>query len=89
MEISVSDNGIGLSESEMKNLFRSDFNKSHIHTGDGKGTGLGLVICKEFVKRLGGEFWVEKTIYRVVILNLLYQSVKIRASKKTCRLKYC
>jgi len=62
LTLSVSDNGIGMSNEVQRKLF--DF--SQINTTSGteneKGTGFGLIICKEFVEKHGGKIWVESTI---------------------------
>lgn len=56
---SVKDNGVGMTEAERKKLFRID--EAHATKGTKKeeGTGLGLILCKEFVTRHGGRIWVE------------------------------
>ena len=58
IEISVSDNGIGISKIEKKKLFNLDYNITTAGTNDEKGTGLGLLLCKEFVEKSGGSIWV-------------------------------
>jgi signal transduction histidine kinase/ActR/RegA family two-component response regulator len=57
--ISVSDNGIGIEPESLTKLF--DISKIHTTTGTAKekGTGLGLLLCKEFVEKHGGKIWVE------------------------------
>jgi signal transduction histidine kinase len=55
VEITVSDNGIGMNENTLKNLFVTDV---HTKVGDankGHGSGLGLKLCKEFVEKNGGK----------------------------------
>jgi len=59
LEISVSDNGIGMTSEIISKLFKIDSNLSTRGTNDEKGTGLGLVLCKEFVGNLGGSIRVE------------------------------
>jgi signal transduction histidine kinase/ligand-binding sensor domain-containing protein len=59
VEISVSDNGIGMTKETISKLFRIDSNLSTPGTEDEKGTGLGLFLCKEFVEKHGGWIWVE------------------------------
>jgi signal transduction histidine kinase len=59
IEISVSDNGIGMSGATMAKLFRLDANLSTRGTENEKGTGLGLFLCKEFVEKHGGKITVE------------------------------
>jgi signal transduction histidine kinase len=56
--ISVSDNGVGISKEVMEKLF-TQTGYSTKGTSQEKGTGLGLALCGEFVRRNGGEIWVE------------------------------
>ena len=57
--ISVSDNGIGIESDDLTKLF--DISQVLTTTGTAKetGTGLGLLLCKEFVEKHGGKIWVE------------------------------
>jgi len=57
--VSVSDNGVGMDQESISELFRIDKNHSTLGTENEKGTGLGLLLCKEFAERLGGRIWVE------------------------------
>lgn len=59
--IMVSDTGIGMSERTKKNLFDWQKRSSRIGTAQEKGTGLGLLICKEFIEQQGGKIKVEST----------------------------
>jgi signal transduction histidine kinase len=59
VEISVSDSGIGMTKEIIAKLFRIDANQSTPGTENEKGTGLGLVLCKEFIEKHGGKIWVE------------------------------
>lgn len=59
VEISISDNGVGMNEEKIKILFNISSNTTSLGTANEKGSGLGLVLCKEFVERLGGKIWVE------------------------------
>lgn len=61
-EIAVKDNGIGVSEDDIKKLFLIDSNPTTIGTSKEEGTGLGLILCKEFIERNGGEIWVESKV---------------------------
>jgi len=62
IQISVADSGIGLSESDKTKLFRIDVNNCEIGSSKEKGTGLGLILCKEFIERHGGTIWVESEL---------------------------
>lgn len=57
--ISVIDNGIGMDEDTLADLFRIDVHHSNPGTENEKGTGLGLIICKEFAEKNGGTILVE------------------------------
>jgi signal transduction histidine kinase len=60
--ISVTDNGIGMTEDITKKLFDKVNPYSTRGTANEKGTGLGLILCKEFVEKNGGRIWVESTV---------------------------
>ncbi len=60
--ISVEDNGIGISEADQLKLFRLDSDLSRQGTQKEEGSGLGLVLCREFVEKHGGEIWVQSKI---------------------------
>ena len=57
--ISVQDNGIGMSVDIQKKLFDKINPYSTRGTANEKGTGLGLILCKEFVEKNGGRIWVQ------------------------------
>lgn len=59
VHVSVEDNGVGIDEDNMPNLFRIDCNVSTTGTNSESGTGLGLLLCKEFAEKLGSEISVE------------------------------
>ena len=58
-EITVSDSGIGMSNEIQEKLFKIEGNLSTLGTENEKGTGLGLLLCKEFVEKHGGKILVE------------------------------
>ena len=57
--ISIADTGIGIPDTKKDRIFEVDYNKSTTGTADEAGTGLGLVLCKEYVGRNGGRIWLE------------------------------
>ncbi len=59
VEISIKDTGIGMNKEMIDNLFRLDVNTSRKGTEDESSTGLGLVICKDFIEKHGGKLRVE------------------------------
>ncbi len=62
LQISVIDNGVGISENDLIKLFKMDVSFSTEGTGNERGTGLGLILCKEFVEKHEGKIWVESKI---------------------------
>jgi len=59
--IHVQDNGIGMNPDTVSKLFKIDQAVQRNGTAGEKGTGLGLILCKEFVNKNGGDIWVEST----------------------------
>ena len=55
----VKDNGVGINPAVQKILFEKTSGYSTRGTHNEKGTGLGLILCKEFVERNGGQIWLE------------------------------
>ncbi|MBI5729989.1 MAG: PAS domain S-box protein [Ignavibacteriales bacterium] len=62
IEISVSDTGVGMSNSVRESLFKLDATHSSFGTDNEAGTGLGLILCKEFVEKNGGTIKVESEL---------------------------
>jgi len=60
--VSIKDNGMGLCENEIENLFRIDKVISKPGTNKESGSGLGLILCKEFIEKHGGKIWVESLV---------------------------
>ncbi|MDM8535613.1 response regulator [Desulfobacterales bacterium HSG17] len=57
--ISVADQGLGISESQIESVFEKFIQIGDTLTDKPKGTGLGLTICKQIIKYHNGEIWVE------------------------------
>jgi len=63
VRITIEDTGIGMSKSTMDNLFSiANKQQSVLGTKDEIGTGLGLIICADFIKKHGGKIEVESTL---------------------------
>ncbi len=60
--VSVKDSGVGISPEVQKILFEKTSGYSTRGTANEKGTGLGLILCKEFVERNGGKIWLESEL---------------------------
>jgi signal transduction histidine kinase len=59
VQISIQDNGIGMPEEITENLFKINKKVSRPGTEQEPSTGLGLILCKEFIEKHGGKIWVE------------------------------
>ena len=62
VEITVEDNGVGISQDDIKKLFRMDYYYSTEGTLNESGTGMGLLLCKEIVDKYNGTIWVESEL---------------------------
>lgn len=59
VKIEVADNGVGMPEEVRNRLFKMEKIKSTQGTENEKGTGLGLLLCQDFILKNGGTIWVE------------------------------
>lgn len=59
IEVSVKDTGVGMLEKDVKRLFKMEEKVSSNGTDGEPSTGLGLLLCKEFVEKNGGKVWAE------------------------------
>jgi signal transduction histidine kinase len=62
VEISVKDDGIGIPADVKLKLFKSTDHVSTYGTENEKGTGLGLMLCKDFIKHNRGEIWLNSEV---------------------------
>jgi signal transduction histidine kinase len=62
LKITIDDNGIGMDGNELAKLFRIDQSYSRPGTQNEQGTGLGLILCKEFIGIHGGAIWAESEV---------------------------
>ena len=62
VKIAVKDTGIGIKADMHKKIFQIDANNKTKGTEGEVSTGLGLILCKEFVEKHGGKIWVESEV---------------------------
>jgi two-component system sensor histidine kinase/response regulator len=67
--IAVEDNGMGMREEEVENLFKPGKHFSTSGTNHEKGTGLGLIITKEMVAKNGGNIWVNSSKHKGTVFT--------------------
>jgi signal transduction histidine kinase/ligand-binding sensor domain-containing protein len=72
VEISIADNGVGMSQETVAKLFRIDSNLSTPGTENEKGTGLGLLLSKEFMEKHKGKISVESEPGKGSIFRLFF-----------------
>ncbi|MFA8342144.1 MAG: ATP-binding protein, partial [Rhodothermaceae bacterium] len=61
-KISVSDSGVGMDKNALDSLFKIEVYNTTLGTEDEKGTGVGLILCEEFVKKHKGVIYAESEI---------------------------
>ena len=59
IKVGVKDKGIGISKENIKRLFKIKEQFTEMGTSREKGTGLGLILCEEFIEKNKGAIWVE------------------------------
>ena len=62
VEVMISDTGVGIPETHIDKLFLINHKIQTKGTANEKGTGLGLILCKEFVEKNGGKIWVNSEV---------------------------
>ena len=62
LEITLRDTGVGISEENMRKLFKIDRKFSTVGTDGEHGSGLGLILCKELLKKNGGDIRIESQV---------------------------
>lgn len=60
--VKIKDTGVGMDEEQLSKIFRLDSTYSTIGTAGERGTGLGLMLCKELIEKQGGKIWVESAV---------------------------
>jgi signal transduction histidine kinase len=76
LQVCIADNGIGISPDAQSKLFKLNEHFTTYGTSNEKGTGLGLLLCKDYVEQNGGKLWLEseqgkgtKVIFRINMAN--------------------
>jgi PAS domain S-box-containing protein len=72
----VKDTGVGMEQTIVKKLFNIDSNHSTLGTNEERGTGLGLKLCAEFVKKNNGSIKVESIINKGTTFILEFPNLK-------------
>lgn len=72
--ITVTDFGVGIAPEDIGKLFRIDVDSRSIGTPEGKGTGLGLILCKELAEKMNGQLSVESTLGKGTTMHLMLGS---------------
>ena len=62
LNVSIEDTGVGMTQEVLAKLFKIDEHVTTKGTEKEKGTGIGLILCKEFVEKHGGNIWAESTL---------------------------
>ena len=57
IRVDIIDNGVGIKDDDFDKIFRIEEHTNVSGTGNEKGTGIGLILSKEFVERNGGKIW--------------------------------
>ncbi len=60
--VSIKDNGVGIRQDKIEELFKIESQHTTKGTQGESGTGLGLVLCNEFIRLHNGRIWVESTV---------------------------
>lgn len=79
--VSVIDSGIGISSSDLEKLFNKDTHFTHLGTNQERGTGLGLMLVKEFVEKNGGTISVASELGKGSTFTFTSQLVRIKESE--------
>jgi two-component system sensor histidine kinase VicK len=61
IQVSVEDTGVGIPQNDLPRLFQKFFRAGNVLKKETEGSGLGLYISRNIIKRHGGEIWAEST----------------------------
>jgi len=77
VEIRVSDSGIGMTPKIIDHLFDLDVKTSRSGTEDEPSTGLGLILCKDFIEKHNGKIWAESNEGKGSTFHLTFPNKKV------------
>ena len=66
--VSIKDNGVGMNAAAMAKVFSTEEHLTTYGTNNEKGTGLGLLLCKEYIEKSSGKIWIESEIGKGTIV---------------------
>ncbi|HCE54558.1 MAG: PAS domain-containing sensor histidine kinase [Lutibacter sp.] len=69
IQVSIADNGVGMNKEAINNLFQIEKSYSTLGTQQEVGTGLGLLLCKEFIEMHNGKIWVASELDNGSVFN--------------------
>ena len=75
IEVAVADTGTGINHEHLPKLFRIDVQYTQVGTAGEKGTGLGLILCKDLVEKNGGTIWVESEVEKGTTFRFTLPSI--------------
>lgn len=79
LKFSITDSGVGIKKEDIAKLFRIDLSHSTPGTEKEIGTGLGLILCKDFIEQHNGKIWVESETGKG---STFYFSLPVNQSKQ-------
>lgn len=81
--ISIRDNGVGIKKENLEKLFRVDNNFSTNGTNNEEGTGLGLVLCKEFIHKNHGKYSIESEPGKGTTFSFVLPAKEMQSMEKS------
>jgi PAS domain S-box-containing protein len=78
----IKDNGIGIDKKDQKELFKMTNKFTQYGTNEEKGTGLGLILCQEFIERHNGKIWIESEKGKGTTIRFSFPTIQKTDNKK-------
>ncbi len=82
IELIVEDNGIGIPSENLNRLFQIDQKLTSKGTNNEIGTGLGLIVCKEFIEKNGGYIQAESEVGVGSKFKITFNKIKTQSAKQ-------